>query len=125
MSDADQLVLTDAGVDTPDRLVGRTGKITVEKPSLTMDMSFSGDGIRATEPELLTFPPTGEKYRGYDLPEGYVRIDGRLYEVIDERDLSECPHCGSDKVAAHDSPPRCYGCEQDLDPDADEDGDSE
>ncbi len=118
MTDADQLVLTDDGVDTPDRLVGRTGTITVEKPGLAMDMTFTAGGVRETEPELLTFPPTGEQYRGYDLPEGHVRIDGRLYEVVDERDLSECPHCGSDRVAAHDLPPRCYACERDIEPDA-------
>jgi len=113
-SGTDQLVLTDGGVKTPESLVGRTGEVTVEKPNLQMDITFSGE-IREVEPELLTFPPTGEKYRGYDIPEGHVRIEGRLYEVVDERDLNECPHCGSDKIAAHDDPAKCYGCDRYVD----------
>ena len=109
----ERLRLTDEGVDTPTRLVGRTGKITVEKPNLRMDITFKGK-VREIEPELLTFPTTGEKYRGFDIPERHVRIEGRLYEIVDERDLNECPHCGSDKVAAHDEPPKCYACDRTL-----------
>lgn len=113
-SDRERLVLTDDGVRTPDRLVGRTGVVTVEKPNLTMEITFSGD-VREVEPELLSFPPTGEDHRGFAIPEGHVRINGWLYEVVDERELNECPHCGSDKVAAHDDPPKCYGCDRMLD----------
>lgn len=117
MTDAERLVLTDDGPVTPDHLVGRTGLVTVEKPNLTMEITFTGN-VREVEPELLTIPPTGEKYRGYSIPEGHVKIEGRLYEVVDERDLDECPHCGSDKVSAHADPPKCYTCETSLEGDS-------
>jgi len=109
-----QVTLTDDGVEAPKHVVGRTGVVTVETPSIQMDITFA-EPCREIEPELFTFPPTGEDQQGYDIPEGHVKIGGRLYEVIDGRDLDECPHCGSDKVAACDTPQRCYSCEQVID----------
>lgn len=112
MSDIPTLSLTDDGLEAPTGLVGRTGQVTVEKPEITMTMTFSGDGIREFEPELAAFPTTDKDPA--NVPEEHIRIDGTLYRIVDDRDLNECPHCGSDKVAACDDPPKCYGCDTTL-----------
>lgn len=109
MSDIPELRLTDDGLEAPEHLVGRTGQIKVEKPDITMTLSYTGDGVRKVDPELVTFPPTGAD--STDVPEGHVRIQGTLYRIRDDRDLSECPHCGSDKVSACDDPSKCYTCD--------------
>ncbi|QCC57252.1 hypothetical protein [Natrinema thermotolerans] len=109
MSDAPTLSLTDDGLEAPDSLVGRTGQVTVEKPEITMTMTFSGEGVREYEPELAAFPTTDKEPD--NVPEEHIRIDGTLYRIVDDRALNECPHCGSDKVAACDVPPKCYGCD--------------
>lgn len=109
-----KLALTDDGVEVPDYLVGRTGVVTVEKPHLQMDITYVGDGVAKYDKELVTFPTTG-KTGNPRIPEGHVRIDGTLYEIVDERTFSECPKCGSDKVSSCDDPVICYGCDTELD----------
>jgi hypothetical protein len=116
--EAPKLRLTDEGVDTPEELVGRAGTVVVEKPEIQMEMHFTGDGIQKPSTQLLTFPPTDKD--PIRVPEGDARIDGTFYEDVYERDLNECPHCGSDKVAAHDEPPKCYGCDRTLRPESDQ-----
>jgi hypothetical protein len=105
------LRLTDEGLETPGHLVGETGQIEVQKPEIKMTFTYTGDGVSEFS-ELVNFPPT-EKDPVY-CPEGHVRIRGTLYEIVDDRDLNECPHCGSDKVSAADDPARCYTCETDI-----------
>lgn len=100
--------LTDEGLETPDPLIGRTGVVTVTTPELQMDFTYGGDGVQEYS-ELLTFPPTDKE--SHYVPEGHARIDGVLYEVVDDRELNECPECGSDKVDATGDPPRCYTCD--------------
>lgn len=106
------LRLTDEGLETPEHLVGATGVITIEKPDLKMGATFRGDGVPEYS-ELTVFPPTNPDNEQF-CPEGCVRINGKLYEVIDDRDLNECPHCGSDSVDATGDPPKCYDCETEL-----------
>lgn len=111
------LELTGDGLEAPEHIVGEVGVVTVEKPHLTMEIEFV-EPVREIEPELTAFPPTGKNSPDSSVPEGHLRIDGVLYEIKDARDLSECPHCGSDKVAAVDDPPKCYGCDTTLEAEA-------
>ena len=108
--------LTDKGLETPEHLIGRTGTVRVEKPEIPMELQYINDGVQEYDTNLLTFPPTDKD--PINCPEGHVRIDGTLYEVVDDRDLNECPHCGSDKVSACGDPPKCYGCDTYLEGEA-------
>lgn len=102
------LRLLDEGLEMPDHLVGKQGVVELEKPDITMEATFDGP-----IPEISTatvFPTTGKS--SPSVPDGHIRIDGDLYEIIDERELNECPHCGSDKVDATGDPPRCYTCDE-------------
>lgn len=112
-----QVRLVDGGLVTPDHLVGQTGVVRVEMPDIEIEYTYGGDGVQEIS-ELVVFPPTDKE--PVNLPEGYVRIQGTLYEVVDDRDLNECPHCGSDKVDATADDPKCYDCDQYVDGDADE-----
>lgn len=111
--DVPQLALTDDGVEAPEHLIGQTGVITVEKPHLEMDLHYVGDGVSEYDTELVTFPTTG-KTGNSRIPEGHVRIEGTLYELVDERILDECPDCGSDKIPAGSDDPKCYDCDKEL-----------
>ena len=110
--DVPQLALTDEGLEAPEHLVGATGVITVEKPHLQMDITYVGDGVSEYDDHLTAFPTTGKT--GYDIPEGHIRIQGTLYEIVDERILNECPECGSDKIPAGSDDPKCYNCDKKL-----------
>jgi len=112
--EAQKVRLTDKGLETPDHLVGRTGQIKVEKPEITMTLSYVADGVQEYDRNLVSFPPTDKD--PINVPEGHVRIDGTLYEVVDDRELNECPNCGSDKIPAGSDEPKCYTCDTEIDP---------
>ncbi|ELZ84418.1 hypothetical protein C453_12766 [Haloferax elongans ATCC BAA-1513] len=106
------LALTDEGLETPSHVVGKTGVVVVEKPHMKIEFTYSGDGVQEYS-ELTVFPTTGKSGNG-DVPEGHIKIQGRLYKIEDERDVDECPHCGSDKVSSTDDAYRCYTCDTDF-----------
>lgn len=105
----DAVRLTDRGLETPDHLIGRTGQVKVEKPDIAMTFTFTGEGVPEYS-ELVSFPPTDPRVEE-NVPEGYVRIAGEVYEVVDERTFNTCPECGSDKVTET----RCYTCDVEFD----------
>lgn len=105
--EVEQLRLTDDGLETPKHLVGRTGRVRVEKPTIEMTFTYKGDGVQEYS-ELLTFLPS-ESGNG-DVPKDHARIEGTLYEIVDDRTVQECPECGSDSVSI-DPPHKCYGCD--------------
>lgn len=104
--------LVDDGLEVPDELVGRTGQIKVEKPEISMTMSYVGDGVQEIDQNMVVFPPTDKD--PINVPEGHVRIDGQIYEVVDDREINECLECGSDKVAPCDDPVKCYDCDAEF-----------
>ena len=99
--------LLNEGLETPDFLLGHSGKVTVEKPNgieITGEVNDLGECL-----PLIAFPTTGDDSER--VPEGHIRLWGELYEIDDCRDLKECPECGSDKIYAAGDPPKCYTCE--------------
>jgi len=109
----DELRLTDDGLEVPEGLVGYTGAVEVVKPNISKTVYYSEPGVAEIDREMVVFPTTGNAQRT-GVPPGYVRIQGDLYEIVDDRDLDECPHCESEKVAACDTPVFCYGCDTTL-----------
>jgi len=107
------LRLTDEGLEVPDDLVGTTGTVRVEKPSIKMNVSFTGSGAKAFSDHLLSFPTDEDEQLG-DVPPGSVRIAGTLYEVIDDRSIQQYPECRSSSVSAQDDPRHCYTCGADV-----------
>lgn len=108
-NDVPQVQLVDDGLVTPEHLVGKTGVVRVEMPEISIEYTYQGDGVQEIS-ELLVFPPTDKE--AVNLPNGYVKIQGQLYEVVDDRELNECPHCESDKIDATADDPKCYDCDQ-------------
>ncbi|MCL9818352.1 hypothetical protein [Natronocalculus amylovorans] len=103
--------MTNKGVEVPEDLIGRTGTVVVVHADLVVRLQYASDGIQEYDRNLIAFPPTDNDVEHPMVPNGHLRIDGKLYRVIDDRDLDECPECGSDQVAAWDIPPKCYGCD--------------
>ena len=103
--------MTNKGVEVPEDLIGRTGTVVVVHAGLVVKLQYVNDGIQQYDTNLIAFPPTDNDIKHPVVPNGHLRIDGQLYRVIDDRDLDECPECGSDQIAAWDNPPKCYGCD--------------
>jgi len=108
-----QLRLTDEGLEAPEHLVGATGTVVVEKPNLTMEMEYFGSGVSEFDEHLLGFPTDDDEPCG-DVPPGCVKIQHTLYEVVDDRTITECPECGGTGVSPRTSPVHCFTCDTDL-----------
>jgi hypothetical protein len=104
------LELTDQGLETPKRFIGYSGQVTLHLPDIKMQAT-----VRELPEynELVVFPQT-DKDGHNDVPERHVRFGGHLYEIVDNREVDECPECGSDSVDATADPVKCYDCEHEF-----------
>ena len=82
------LVLDDDGLHTPERLVGFTGTLTVETPTITMRQNWANSGIPERSGIILAYP--GNAIKGNRLSEGQIALSApgfpeKIYAIDDQQ----------------------------------------